>query len=267
MALRRIPGVRGVSVKEARALSQLSWVRAEALSTRLSEARVLPDGRVLLYLGEGERGTLFPSRAALEEVRRAGEELVANGNTIDLTRTLLPPVADFLRDVEAHAESLGARLRVPDEALDRTEASLDAVDNALRRMRKAKQMTPEIVTPLVAYVGQVMLRPCEGRWTTAPTTRKEREPVYDPAEWAAFETAWRAASGATARKELVRPKPIRFEVIDVPISGNENEPMILARDERLLQPFALVVLPMVEPSRRIPLRAAVSTTLIPYRPG
>jgi hypothetical protein len=224
MAARRVPGVRQLSKKETRELSKLPWVRDEALSDRASEARVLPDGRVLLclyVLGDNDNGTLYPSREALAELQRQGAEEAAKG-PVDLTRTLLPPIDDFLRDVEAHAKSLGERIRVPDEALDRTPASLDAIDAALRRIPKAKRETSEIVTPLVAYVGFVMLRGCDGRWTKAP----------------------------------VRPD----------VTGNENEPMIRAHDGRFLQPFSLVVLPMVEPSRRLPLRAAVETTLVPYRP-
>ena len=76
---------------------------------------------------------------------------------------------------------------------------------------------PDLVTPLVAYVGEVMRRASGGRWTKAP--------------------------------------------------GDDNEPMVKAHDGRILQPFAPVVLPMVEPSRRIPLRAAVDVYLLPYRPG
>jgi hypothetical protein len=221
MASRRVPGGRLLSKKETRELLKLPWVLDEALSTRGSEARVLPDGRVLLCLrslGDKDNGTLYPSREALAELQRRGAEEVAKG-PVDLTRTLLPPVDDFLRDVEVHAKSLGEKVRVPDEALDRTPASLDAVDAALRKMSKAKRMTPEVVTPLVAYVGFVMLLGCDGRWTKSPGP------------------------------------------------SNENEPMIKARDGRILQPFAIVVLPMVEPSRRIPLRAAVDVMLLPYPRG
>ena len=75
-------------------------------------------------------------------------------------------------------------------------------------------MTPEIVTPVIAYVGEVMRRASGGRWTAGPAT---------------------------------------------------NEPMIAARDGRLLQPFALVVVPMVEPSKRLALRAAVDVTVMAYR--
>ncbi len=129
------------------------------------EARALPDGRVLLFLVDGEKATLYPSRESLAEVRRAGEEMMAKGATVDLTQTLLPPIADFLRDVEAHAQSVGKVLRIPDEALDFTEASLDAIDAGLKRIRPAaKRMTPEIVTPVIAYVGEVMRRVSGGQW-------------------------------------------------------------------------------------------------------
>jgi hypothetical protein len=216
MATRGVPGARGVSVKEVREFLKLAWVRDEELSDRGTDARLLPDGRVLLYWGEGEKGTLYPSRESFAQVRREGAEMMAKGRKVDLTRTLLPPVADFLRDVEQHAKSVGKRLRVPDEALDRTEASLEAVDKALRRIPWAKRMVPDLVTALVAYVGLVMLPVCGGRWATL---------------------------------------------------RNGNEPLIMARDGRLLEPFGLVVIPMVEPSKRLPLRAAVEVTLITYRPS
>jgi hypothetical protein len=215
MATRRIPGVRNISRKEVRELSKLPWVRDEALSSRGMEARALPDGRVFLFHGDDCPGVLFPSREGLAEARRASaEDAKRQGPTVDLSETLLPPIVDFLRDVEAHAKSVGKVLRIPDEALDFTEPSLDAIDAALKRIRPAaKRMTPEIVTPVIAYLGEVMRRVSGGQWTQRTT----------------------------------------------------NEPLIKARDGRLLQPFSPVVLPMVEPSRRMPLRAAVEVYLLPYR--
>jgi hypothetical protein len=60
----RIDGGGLVSVKEVRELSKLPWVHDDTLSDRQSEARLLPNGRLLLYFGGGEKGTLYPSRAA-----------------------------------------------------------------------------------------------------------------------------------------------------------------------------------------------------------
>jgi hypothetical protein len=178
MASRRAPGARTASVKEVRELSKLPWVRDEALSSRGMEARVLPDGRVLLYIADDCTSALYPSRESLAEVRRAGEEMMAKGRTIDLTQTLLPPIADFLRDAEAHAKSLGKAIRVPDEALDRTVESLDVAYKAVLRLRNAKRMTPAVFTPLTAYVGEVMRLVCDGQWTTSPPmTGHENEPM------------------------------------------------------------------------------------------
>ena len=203
--------------------------------------------------------------------------------------------ADFLRDVEALAKSLGPRLRLPDEALDGTLASLDAVDKALRRIPWAKRPVPDLVTPLVAYVGEVLRRVSGGRWTRSPTTRKREVGVFDPAELEAYSAAyWAAAlagkaaadkaeveararraseskvasacaearSAAYAEVRANMPKPIRIEVIDEPITGHENEPMIRLPDGRLRDPLALVFVPMIEPSKRMPLRAAVETILV-----
>jgi hypothetical protein len=222
MATGRKPGVRQASPKEVRELLKLPWVRDEELSDRKTDARLLPDGRVLLYLGEGERGTLYPSRESLAEVQREGAEMMAKfeekraKGLLDPSLELLPPIDDFLRDVEAHAKSLGPRLRIPDEVLDFSPASLDAVDKALKRIPWAKRQVPDLVTPLVAYFGEVIRRGCGGQWT---------------------------------------------------IRDHENEPMITANGGRLFQPFASVFIPMIEPSKRIPLRSADGVTASADHPG
>ena len=54
-------------------------------------------------------------------------------------------------------------------------------------------------------------------------------------------------------------------MIQEPLSGNENEPMVAASGGRLFQPFASVFIPMIEPSKRVPLRSSIG---VPYpRPG
>jgi hypothetical protein len=264
-----------ISAKQVRELLKLGWVRDDALSDRGSEARILSDGRAIMFHGENIFGILFPSRAALAEERRKGEELLARGS-VDLTLTLLPPVADFIRDVEAHAASLGKVLRLPDAVLERTEASLDAVDAAMMRVRRAKRMTPEVVTPLMAYVGEVMCRACDGHWTPPPATWTRRVPIFDPMELAAFDELT-AADIRAARdvRDLVTsptyilasPKPLGFKEVTEPYTGSVNEPMIKAPNGRFLSPFRLVVVPMVEPSKRVGLRGGVSILIGSYLSG
>ena len=305
MGRSKIPGLREASVKEVRELSKLAWVRDEALSDRIFEARILPDGRVLQFIADGEKANLYPSRASAEEVhreylegRRKEAEQRAKGKFgFNPSVDLLPPIADFLRDVEAIAKSLGPRLRIPDEALDGTLASLDAVDKALRRIPWAKRPVPDLVTPLVAYVGEVMRRVSGGSWTRSPTTQTIHRKVeeYDPAEQKAYQAAIdaaRVAGRAAAQRAEVEakargaskeevaaassaalsaefdeirknmPKPIRVEEFDETITEHENEPMIRVPDGRLWDPLALVYVPMIEPCKRLPLRLAVETTLV-----
>jgi hypothetical protein len=66
---------------------------------------------------------------------------------------------------------------------------------------------------------------------------------------------------------LASPKPIGFKEVTQPLSGSKNEPMIRARDGRLLSPFRLVVVPMVEPSKRVGLRGGLDILVRGYRPG
>ena len=298
MASGKIPGARSLSRKELRELLKLPFVPDEALSTGGSEARLLPDGRVLLYWDMGEHGTLYPSREPLAKMQREMDEAIARG-PVDPCLTLLPPIDDFLRDVEAHARSLGPRLRIPDEVLDGTPESLDAVDKALKRIPWAKRQVPDLVTPLVAYLGEVIRRGCGGRWMKMPATTREREEaIFDPVELAAFNVARQrviTAANAAGKKAMheararrasasnvarafseahgavyqemwtLSLKPIGTEVIKETIRDHENEPMIEASGGRLFQPFASVFIPMNEPSKRIPLRSADG---VPHpRPG
>jgi hypothetical protein len=296
MASGKDPKVRKLSKKEARELFKLPWILDEALST-YNEARVLPDGRVLWHNPEiGGYTFLYPSRAVVEEVNRAlaeTERKAAEQSALgapDPCFELLPPVDDFIRDVDAHAKSLGKKIKVADDALDRSLASLDAVDKGLKRIPWAKRPVPEILTPLVAYVGEVMRRVSGGRWSQRPTGWWEKEvTIFDPAEVLAFHvarrklqpiadaTADKAGAEAKARgasadevdlaKILARralfeeleaakaPKPIRVE------PRKYNEPVIVAANEKILSPFGILYVPMHEPSKRLPLRQTVEWEL------
>jgi hypothetical protein len=322
MADGKIPGVRHVSKKEARELSKLPWVADEALSTG-DQARVLPDGRVLLYDPVLGTGRLYPSRAAAEENKRGYVETERQAieqraaGYPDPCFALLPPIDDFLRDVDMHASSLAKTIKVAGEALDRSVESLDAVDKALKRIPWAKRPVPELLTPLVAYVGEVMRRASGGRWSKFPATQKREVPVFDSDELSVYMLAnggggivmggrslqeTRSGSSATAMLETAkkavlalqqqeggaseaamfeaarkalepfsvpRPEPFRFDTIDEPIRGHENEPIITARNGQDMQPFALLFIPMIEPSKRRPLRIAVQGELWTngYRPA
>jgi hypothetical protein len=295
----KIRGVRRLRKKEVQELSKLPWVVDKALSTDSFEARVLPDGRVLHFFLFDGAGNLYPSREALAQalrwVKAAAEEAAAKG-PFDPAKELLPPLDEFLRDVEEHAKGLGKVLRIPEEALDRSVESLDLVDKAVGRLRIAKRMTPEVFTPLTAYLGEVMRLVCDGRWGKLPATIKKRRPVYDPAEhaaWAAAENAALRAAGAVANKALADalarpgdraaqrafdeaqrgirsasmavttplPTLLRWEEYEEPIDGHEHQPVIWAHDRALVSPVAALVRTLTERSTYGTLRTAVEGRL------
>ncbi len=257
----------------------------QALSKPGEEVRILPDGRVIRKLVAVRGVDVWPSREAYVEWWQNAEEDAAKARAAPPpAQTLLPPIDDFLRDVETHARSLGPRLRIPDEALGGTVASLDAVDKALKRIPWAKRQVPDLVTPLVAYVGEVMRRASGGRWLK--TGRQEQVVLCDPDEllalWAAkrklqpiaVAAAEKAAAEAKARgasaKDVERAYVFALQAIQQQAPAlksrrvevhEDNDPVIMASNGRSFQPFAVVFVPMVEPSKRLPLRDAVETTL------
>ncbi len=212
-----------------------------------------------------------PKRRSGDTWSRAGKRRSSGPRPPSIiTHTLLPPIADFLRDVEAHAKSLGPRLEIPADVLDGTPESLDAVDKALKKIPWAKRQVPDLVTPLVAYLGEVMRKGSGGQWIDPGSTMRKRQvPVYDPAELAAWQEARAvgqeaftaalekpggcssAAASEASRKAVEatgvpRPEPIRFDVIEELISGPREVPIydpaeMVAHDvaRRRMQPIAV----------------------------
>jgi len=61
--------------------------------------------------------------------------------------------------------NLATSLDLPHDTLDRSDASLDAIDRAVRRIRPSRCMKdPNLFTLLVAYVGEVIRSVAGGRW-------------------------------------------------------------------------------------------------------
>jgi hypothetical protein len=216
------------------------------------EVRVLPDGRVLWALPIAGVSRYWPSRDAFVQWREDSGAEVARG-PIDMSPTLLPPIDDFLRDVDKHAKALGPRLEIPDAALDRTVPSLEAVEKALRKIPRQKREAADLVTPLVAYVGEVLRKASGGQWMKPTPTVKHRVPVYDPAD-------------IKAGRRFVpipgeEPTPIRYDVVERAYHGSMNEPLVVASNGQSFQPFAEVLLPLFEPSKRGPPRSTVAVQL------
>jgi hypothetical protein len=122
----------------------------------------LADGSALLVFERG-RGRLYPSKDAfcsmLAEVERQSpvnpfRELLPQGATAD-------QVPNLVRDLPAH-------LGLDAAELNGSEASLDKIDQVMRRLGtsriSSRVLTLEVFAPLTAYVGEVMRNATGGRW-------------------------------------------------------------------------------------------------------
>ena len=142
-------------------------------------------------------------------------ESLAEQGPIDPKRSLLPPPDTFLAGVQEQAKCLAHLLGLQD-VLDGSEASLEVVDRSA--LPKKQRMSPQWVTSLVAYIGEVMRTATDGHWAQ------------------------------------ISPSP------------GEVEPVVVARDGRILQPFALVY-GELRRGRRGSLQGALHGTLRAFRLG
>jgi hypothetical protein len=149
-----------------------------------------PDGRSLLVFREG-RGSLFESREELLALHRDLETRKPE----HLLKGRLEQPAEFLTNVPTLIGELATKLRIQVEALDRSEASLELVDAAVRKIGRRKCLTAPYFGPLVAYVGEVMRAATQGRWELRSVDDGDiQEPwIIDPAgrEYAPFAVVFR----------------------------------------------------------------------------
>lgn len=164
MTTKKRPKSCTVKAKEIRALlARQGWTVDEEVGQFLQgiDAKILrsADGR-LLIASENGPGRLYESR---EEVLSMLQALVVTKPPPPYV-DLLPQGREFIDEVPALAERTAELFGIDASLLDRTEASLDHLDRAVRRIGVRESLTPERFPPLTAYVGRVMERATSGSW-------------------------------------------------------------------------------------------------------
>jgi hypothetical protein len=86
----------------------------------------------------------------------------------------LPQGHAFAEQVPQLISGLPAHLKLDAARLDGTEASLDAVDKALRRMSHQRMLNPQVWAALTAYVGEVIRKATNGRWEMRRASDSEK---------------------------------------------------------------------------------------------
>ncbi|MBI3911833.1 MAG: hypothetical protein HY320_13000 [Armatimonadetes bacterium] len=79
----------------------------------------------------------------------------------------LPGGSSFPDCVPGLIDQLALRLRIPREQMDGSLDSLEVVDATLRRMEDAEGIAPDdpdLIAPVVAYVGEVLRKAVDGEW-------------------------------------------------------------------------------------------------------
>jgi hypothetical protein len=159
------PKSKAIPAREVRRLLEATeHLTDDGLSRRcFCQVFDLADGGALLVFENG-RGRLYQSKDALcsmlDEVERQ--------SPANPFRELLPQGAAFANQVPKLVRDLPARLGLEAAELNGTEASLDRIDQVLRRLGASKIssriLAPEVFAPLTAYVGEVMRNATGGRW-------------------------------------------------------------------------------------------------------
>jgi hypothetical protein len=167
------PKSRALSAREAkRILESTQHSLDRVLSQRiLCEAFDLADGGVLLLFENG-RGRLYESKVELQTALE-GEEQKARRGPVSVCSDL-PQGQAFAEQVPQLISGLPAHLKLDAARLDGTEASLDAVDKALRRMSHQRMLNPQVWAALTAYVGEVIRKATNGRWEMRRASDSEK---------------------------------------------------------------------------------------------
>lgn len=153
----------------------------EGLSRKvLAQAFDLADGGLLLVFESG-KGRLYASKDEFQVVFDELERQARQG-PVSICRDLHQGRA-FAEQVPQLVRRLPTQLNIDASQLDGTEASLDKVDEALRRIRPQRFLRPEVFASLTAYVGEVICNATKGRWEMRQGSDPENtwEPwVVDP---------------------------------------------------------------------------------------
>jgi len=168
----------------SRAMSNLLRDRTNRLDPQLSREfmcsfYVFEDGGAALVEDDGS-GLHFSSCDDLLSRHRANvKNVLLQPNEL---AELLPHAEVFQTQVPTLVADLPRLLGIDAKFLNFSEESLDAIDEAIRRLGSERILTPEIFPSLTAYVGEVIRRQVNGSWeirTTRAGLRHEPD-IIDP---------------------------------------------------------------------------------------
>jgi hypothetical protein len=157
------PKSRAISAKEVKRILDATPLSVDHPISRIAmcEAFDVADGGVLLRFENG-KGRLYKSKEELQAMLDELEKKAREGPESPCRD--FPQGQAFAEQIPRLVGLLPALLNINAAQLDGTEASLDTVDKALRRMRPDRMLEAEVFAALTAYVGEVIRNATQGRW-------------------------------------------------------------------------------------------------------
>lgn len=123
-----------------------------------------PTRGVLNVFSDDGRGRLYKSHSDFEQHLQINDMIRQQPRAYHILDGLLPHGEAFLTHVEALIEHFRQTLKLSPELLDKSIASLEHVDKAIRKYGKRKTLESPAFAGLIAYVGEVVRTATSGRW-------------------------------------------------------------------------------------------------------
>lgn len=112
---------------------------------------------------EDGAGNVYTSVEAWLELLRSVESL-RQQPPMHALRGRLPQGHHFVEQVPELIDALAAKLNIPLQRLDKSEKSLEVLDQAIQHRGQAECLEADTFAPLVAYVGEVIRQAVNGAW-------------------------------------------------------------------------------------------------------
>ena len=141
--------------------SKGAWQKDPQISEILPFCEAYRDerGQVILIFSDGSIKLYDDGDSLISELTQT-----AHAKPQHLLQGRLLFERDFADKVPQLLEGLADRLNLNPQSLDKTEASLDLIDEAIQRIGKAKFLQADLFSQLVAYTGEVIRKQTGGKW-------------------------------------------------------------------------------------------------------
>jgi hypothetical protein len=176
--LRGAQAIQDILCEPGWSVSPESTSDAKAVIDIVKEIYTNSDGRVLEVLdAEMQNGNLYNSIEAWMFRLKQYTSISNNPYPKHILHDKLPQGQTFADEVPSLIQHLSEELKVNISKLNGSEASLELIDEGIRKKGRKKCLNAEVFPALLAYIGEVIRQAVQGCWDVRPTDDPE---VWEP---------------------------------------------------------------------------------------